>query len=422
MSLQPSLPEHPTLRAIAQELDKTRGAAALHDAENNLVWVSAELKQIMSEDDEEKLGYGKHVLQAYLSDTWTAHVSPDSAMHMIMDHLGHLLHDTPGGKERLKVIMLDALAHAGDHCIPGISPDEISPDAIAQIVDSLEPVEPPKALTAGTIDFVQGDLPPMSVTELHVRLSDPEGNFAGTVCFYEPDLPARVLALLSRGDEGMYTRMADLIEPGRHHAAILFADLQGSALLSRRLPSAAYFKLIRAITSAVDEVVIEYHGIVGKHAGDGVTAFFLADDVGTSSGAARCAIEAARRIGSAAATAAKEVGEETGLIEASDCLVNVGLHWSPTLYMGQLVTGGRLEVTALGDEVNECARVQQAAREGEILASKPLVEHLEPEDAGAIRIDPDAVIYRTLAELPAAPDKTVRDAGSLPVTVLQASS
>jgi class 3 adenylate cyclase len=90
--------------------------------------------------------------------------------------------------------------------------------------------------------------------------------------------------------------------------------------------------------------------------------------------------------------------------------------------MGQLVTGGRLEVTALGDEVNECARVQQAAREGEILASKPLVEHLEPEDARAIRIDPDAVIYRTLAELPAAPDKTVRDAGSLPVTVLQPSS
>ncbi|MBW3609161.1 MAG: hypothetical protein KY463_12555, partial [Actinobacteria bacterium] len=73
---------------------------------------------------------------------------------------------------------------------------------------------------------------------------------------------------------------------------------------------------------------------------------------------------------------AKEVGDETGLIESADCAVNVGLHWGGALYMGQLVTGGRLEVTALGDRVNEAARIQASARDGEVLASKSLIEHL----------------------------------------------
>jgi class 3 adenylate cyclase len=120
----------------------------------------------------------------------------------------------------------------------------------------------------------------------------------------------------------------------------------------------------------------------------------------------------------AARDAAKEIGEESGLIDPDECLVNVGLHWGGTLYMGQLVTGGRLEVSALGDEVNECARIQESVRDGSTLASKSIIEHLDDEDARALGIDPDGVVYRTVAELPGATDKAARDAGAIPVTVL----
>jgi class 3 adenylate cyclase len=95
-----------------------------------------------------------------------------------------------------------------------------------------------------------------------------------------------VLTLVARGDEGMFKRMAKLFEPGRRQAAMLFADLQMSGALSRRLPSAAKFRFVRAITTAIDEAVVRHTGIVGKHAGDGVTALFLADDLGSSSAAA----------------------------------------------------------------------------------------------------------------------------------------
>jgi class 3 adenylate cyclase len=162
-------------------------------------------------------------------------------------------------------------------------------------------------------------------------------------------------------------------------------------------------------------VVVDHDGIVGKHAGDGVSAFFLVDDLGSASAAARAAVGAARGI----SAAARRVAADNDL-EDDDVRLNVGAHWGGTLYMGQVTTGGRLEVTALGDEVNECARIQQAAREGMVVASKALVERLAPSDAGAVGLDPDLATYRALAELPGADEKVVRDAGLLPVTLVEA--
>ena len=411
-----SLPEHPRLREVAVALEKTRGASALHDSDCNLVWVSSELKALLGEYDEEKLGIGKHAFEAYLSPTWGDRVTMESKMHMFQ-HLPHVIVRTPGGKERVKEIFLNAVRMYPE-CMPGhVDGMEISEEAIGQLIDSIEP-GPLPVIGTMEMEFLQGDLPPMPVTEIEIAINDYDGEVVGAVSIYHPGQPARVLAMLARGDEQMYTRMTDLIEPGRHRAAILFADLQGSAALSRRLPSAIYFQLVRAMTTATDQVIIDRQGIVGKHAGDGATAFFMASEFGSPSGAVRAAIEAARDIGVAVGTAAKEIADETGLIEASECLVNVGLHWGATLYMGQLVTGGRLEVTALGDEVNECARIQTAAREGQVFASKVLLEHLDPEDARELRINPDMMLYQSLGDVPGAPDKAIKDAGGLPVTAL----
>ena len=44
-----------------------------------------------------------------------------------------------------------------------------------------------------------------------------------------------------------------------------------------------------------------------------------------------------------------------------DLTLRFGLHWGSTLYVGQIATSGRSEVTALGDEVNEGARIEACA-------------------------------------------------------------
>jgi class 3 adenylate cyclase len=96
----------------------------------------------------------------------------------------------------------------------------------------------------------------------------------------------------------------------------------------------------------------------------------------------------------------------------------MGVHWGATLIIGQVATSGRLEVTALGDQMNEGARIEAAAKDGTILASKDIIERLDAEDGRGTGLDPDAIAYTPLGELDGASDKVIRDAGAIPVTAI----
>ncbi|MGH2786831.1 MAG: adenylate/guanylate cyclase domain-containing protein [Actinomycetota bacterium] len=395
-----------------------KSAAVIVDAEWTLVWVSSEMQWAMGAG-EAQLGVGRHLLECYLMDAWCQKITEQSRMRGFVEEVPHMIHDTPGGKTRI-IEIIRARAQEGTSPLGTTLSDEEREQIASEIEKLVEQMEvtPPPAMWYSSVEWIHGDLAPLTVNFSVTRLHDYDGTLRGMLMHFHSALPGRVLALVARGDQGMLERMARLFDPGPRQAAILFSDLQMSGALSRKLPSAAYFQLVRAITTAIDDVVIRHRGIVGKHAGDGVSAFFLADDLGSSSGAARAAIEAARDIAVAAHDSAKEIGEETGLFDSSDCLVNVGVHWGGHLFMGQLVTNGRLEVTALGDRVNECARIEGSATDGQALASKSLIEHLSGDDASAVGIDPHGVLYRALEQLPGADAKAVRDAGQLPVTVL----
>jgi class 3 adenylate cyclase len=229
------------------------------------------------------------------------------------------------------------------------------------------------------------------------------------VILYLPAAPASIVSLITRGNQGMFARMAELLAPARHETAILFADIEASSALARRLSTQRWFELIREFSTFADQVVVENTGIVGRHAGDGLAAFFLAEQVGSRAAACAAALHVGREI----------VGWCPEALGDSELLhINAGVHWGGALYLGQVVTGGRLEVTALGDEVNECARIEQAARNGTLLASKPVVERLDLDDAHALELDPLTVMYRTVGELPGVTPKAVRDAGGVPVVAV----
>jgi class 3 adenylate cyclase len=87
------------------------------------------------------------------------------------------------------------------------------------------------------------------------------------------------------------------------------------------------------------------------------------------------------------------------------------------VYIGRILTVGRSEVTALGDEVNEAARIEACATGGRTLASKSLIERLDRADADALGLDldPTHTTYTPLAELPTATDKARRDAPAIAV-------
>lgn len=382
----------PRLLPWIEALIESRWAAMVLDAENRLVWVSQEMQGFIGEHDPEKLGVGRHIAAAFLTDSWLRTITPESSLELFHQVVPFFLDGVPGGL--------------------GTFAETLAPQFRAVFASATSKPQPD--VFTGRFDYREDDLEPYEVRYLSARIRDqrgaPIGNFVITYMGLRPTL----VSLLARGDETMYERMAALVEPGRHPAAIIFADLQDSGELSRRLPTPRYFQLIRTLSRRFDHSVATNHGVVGKHAGDGMSAFFLADGDACSAQATRNALCTAREVERWAGELSESLSE--GI--PSGVHVNIGLHWGPNLYMGQVVPGGRLDVTALGDEVNECARLQESTRDGGISVSKAFAELLHPEDAGALGIDVSSVLYQPLAKVPGVSEKAVRDAGTLAVARL----
>ncbi len=258
---------------------------------------------------------------------------------------------------------------------------------LVDIVEGLSPIETESARTVVWHGMHSGGTILAYMTA--VRIHDAGGRLAGTALIYKPGTSMAVLGTVAgAGDLRHFERMEQVAKAGRRPAAILFADLESSSLLSRTLPTASYFALGRRMARAADQCVIDAGGLVGRHVGDGAVAFFLAASTGSESASSRACIQAARALREAmvAIAARSELAPD-------DLVMRFGLHWGSTLYVGQIATGGRTEVTALGDEVNEGARIEACATGGRALASKALVERLDPDDAVALDLNPDRVTY-----------------------------
>jgi len=241
------------------------------------------------------------------------------------------------------------------------------------------------------------------------RVRDASGRVVGTVTILKPSPGMNTLGMLaSAGNLGHFERMMEIAEARRRPTAVMFADLEGSTALAKRMPTANYLELVLGITSAADRCVVDARGIVGRHAGDGFTAFFVAETLASESQAALACARVAREL----QAAMPDIAARHNL--SSDALnVRAGLHWGATLYIGSIITDGRAEVTALGDEVNEAARIEACATGGRVLASKDFIERLEPADAGALGIDSKQITYTQLADLDTATDKARRDAPAM---------
>ena len=391
MAVVEDLPQ--PLDDVAGNLEDTGWAAEVCDPDWRLVYVTSQLREILGSKNDAELAIGRHILEVRGTPFWQSIIDPDGSGQWVAENVPQMLADDPSVRDRL-------LTMVKPHVRPIVETAEPAPVGTWTSVIRLRSV----GASLGLIRY------------FGVRARRPDGTPAATLYIYGSNLPAGLLAMVTRGRLTHFERMARLVEPGRRAAAILFADIQASGTLSRRLPSSTYFDFIRAFSTASDEATIDGGGIVGDHAGDGMTAFFVVDDFGSASGAVRAAIEVGRRLQAGMERAGTAVGLAPGEVR-----LRVGAHWGGTLYMGQVITGGRLEVTALGDEVNECARMEQTATGGALLASKALIERLDPDDAAAVGIEPSRMAYRALGDLDGADEKTIRDAGLIAVTRIDAA-
>ncbi|MCL4286171.1 MAG: adenylate/guanylate cyclase domain-containing protein [Thermoleophilia bacterium] len=276
------------------------------------------------------------------------------------------------------------------------------------IVDELNPTEGTMLsfTTKGSGIVGAGDVPVIAF-----RVRDASGRLAGTALISKPAAGMAMLSAMTfTADLGHVARMGLVAEADRRPAAILFADLEGSSPLSRRLSTASYFALGRRLVRASDQCVVDAGGLVGRHVGDGVGAFFLAETAGSESAAAYGCIAAARALRESVAAVAARTD-----LQPEDVVLRFGLHWGANLFIGNISTAGRSEVNALGDQVNEAARIEACASGGLALASKDLLERLEPDAAAALGLEPSRITYTPLGELATATEKARRDAPAIAV-------
>ena len=385
MSLPSEPPAQPELRAAALALENARIIGAVLDHKWRTVFLSSEGVAVFQPEDVSGFLNTSQIVQT-LDERIPISVPLESQLRWW---------ETLGPQIR--------------HDVPPDDPD--FEDVFGPMAQAAREIEPQ---TPGWATVVERDADDDQMRRLawhgrnfdtYFRITTADGKHVGTLHISRPHLGDALSGRLSRGHGPMYEQMLSMREPARRSAAILFADLEASGELSRGLSSRAYFDLIRDLTDLVDAAVVSHGGLIGKHAGDGASALFVVNQGQSESDVARGSIEAGRQIREGA----------SGLLESGpDVKVNVGLHWGATLTVGQVSSLGRLEVTALGDEMNEAARIEAVASAGQILASKNLVERLMPEDAEKLGLDPARMQYASISSL-STDSKALRDAGIIAV-------
>jgi class 3 adenylate cyclase len=389
------LPQHPLLAAWASVLNDAGYWANLLDAEWRYVFETDELLRSyrdMGMSTAQPIGshfFSAEARQFIAEAVGGAWASSEVRRAWFLEAGRYVLAGTPGGREELRRVVDPALA---------------------PLVDRLQPQDLPPVWINRTEFRTAGA--EVSGSAVWIRVDDAHGHRVG-VCIMPK--PAAGMSHLARAaataDLTHLERMRVIERPDRQPAAILMADLEASSPLARQLSTAQYFAFARRLVRTADRCIIDAGGIVGRHAGDGVVAFFLADTTGSESAAARACITAARTL----RATLPDIATRSDLFDASLSL-RIGLHWGARLYMGLILTGGRSEVTALGDEANEAARIEACAAGGRTLASKSLIERLKRADAAALGLDTSHTTYTPLADLPTATDKARRDAPSVAVS------
>ena len=137
------------------------------------------------------------------------------------------------------------------------------------------------------------------------------------------------------------------------NAVLWFSDLRDFTGLNERMSSAELLDLLNNYLQLVGDALKAYGGEILKFIGDGVMAYFPADDALFLPVVTNSAIAAARRL-----IGDVEAANEARAAGGADPLrFGVGLHVGPVTF-GNIGTEDRLDFTVIGPAVNRASRLE----------------------------------------------------------------
>jgi class 3 adenylate cyclase/tetratricopeptide (TPR) repeat protein len=152
----------------------------------------------------------------------------------------------------------------------------------------------------------------------------------------------------------------------RRLITILFMDVVGSTTLAEKMDAEEWRQIVSRLMETVGAAVVRHHGRVAQYMGDGMLAFFGADQLRED--------DAENAIRAALAMQA-EVAREFDPAGALPIRIRVGINSGPVV-IGDLGAASHKEFTAIGDAMNTAARVQSEAPVGGVLISHDTYRHV----------------------------------------------
>ena len=165
------------------------------------------------------------------------------------------------------------------------------------------------------------------------------------------------------------------LRPEPKMVTVLFSDIVGFTQLSNTLRSKKVAELLNEYLSEMTRAVFQNGGTVDKFMGDAILALYGAPEELTPNEQIRRAIATARDM-HASLEVLNARWTEQGLPKLE---FRCGIHQG-TAVVGMFGGCDRSDYTAVGPSVNIAARLQTAARPGQILVSAAVADYLEEEE------------------------------------------
>ena len=295
-------------------------------------------------------------------------VPDDVELRWLRTNIPLMAHDTPGGADAIRAMLPDELG-------AGARPARAAASR--------------RTLWWGELTYLQPGLPPAQTRYLTFALSSPTAS--GRLGDPLPAGRARQHRLADHARQPGHVRPhGGAAAPGPPRDGDPVRRHPGLGDLARHLSSQRWFELIRDFSTEADHAAISRAGIVGRHAGDGMTAFFLAEHAGSRAAACAAALEAGREI----------VDWRPPGMERGELKINAGVHWGGALYLGQV-------------DHRRPARGDRARRRGQRVRAHPA----DRARRRAARLQAAGRAARPRARggvraRPAAPSRTARSASS----------
>jgi adenylate cyclase len=181
--------------------------------------------------------------------------------------------------------------------------------------------------------------------------------------------------------------------------SVLFADVVGFTTMSSKSHPEQIVEMLNRLFSVLTEIVFQNGGTLDKYIGDAIMALFGAPYVGErdAENAVLCALEMR--------AALEEINAEFAEIGFPRVNLSIGVNTGPAT-VGYIGSERRTDYTAIGDTVNLAARLQTAAKPGQIMISdrtaKAIGDEFEIEAAGDLKLkgyDHDIGAYAVIRSL-----------------------